>query len=205
MNVVLIAIVYSNSEGTKIHGIFTLARPLWFSLLSWRRHRIACSTLEEDINDIWWLSDWDPLSQVLKVLFVIFLRWKSTRKARPAKISRSYQNFAFQLFNFKWHFPTDTFFTMEALRDFWRAWQGCMKQQLKVFSPTYGQLTHSIVLSEFGLLTILSKIVLRMCRFCARNFALQGINLKFSIHRILRFKGIRTHSELHCETCPRCP
>lgn len=54
-----------------------------------------------------------------------------------------------------------------------------MKQQLKMFSPTYGQLTHSIVLSEFGLLTILSKIVLRMCRFCARNFALQGINFPF--------------------------
>ena len=76
-----------------------------------------------------------------------------------------------------------------------------MKQQLKVFSPTYGQLTRSIVRSEFGLLTIL-----RMCRFCTRNFALQGINfIQFSIHRILRFKGIRTHSDLHCETCPRCP
>lgn len=41
----------------------------------------------------------------------------NTKSAVPAKISRAYtkmtlktQNLAFQLFNFKWHFPTDTFF-----------------------------------------------------------------------------------------------
>ena len=159
----------------------------------------------------------------------------NTKNTVPAKYPRAYQNDSedaksrFSTLNnmenvmqensCPSHFPTSTFFMMEALRDFWRACQGRMKQE--VFSRTYWQLTCSIVLlSVFGLLTILSKIVLQMCRFFGRNFALQVLYakliLKASIFHSSDFDGfcmllqfkirVRTHSELPFETCPcYCP
>lgn len=106
----------------------------------------------------------------------------NTKSAVPAKISRAYQNDSKDA---KSRFSTsnnmeNVMQEKELSMTFSHGWKlfvtfeehARMKRQLTVFSPT-----RSIVLSEFGLLTILSKKKCFGCGCCARNFALQGIGL----------------------------